>query len=64
MYRSPSETMRLKGGQEIEAYIPSWAEEKGVGVWGFKGEEDKSQEAKSGCLVIRYLPHHEGKSFR
>ena len=30
--------------QVIEAFMPSWAKEKGVGIWGFKEEEDNSQE--------------------
>lgn len=35
--------MRLQDGQEIEAYRPCRAKEKG---WGFKGEENNLQRMK------------------
>ena len=56
--------MRLSGSQEIEAYMSSWAKEKGVGVCDFKGEENNSQEyGKSKCLVNKCLPCSADKSF-
>lgn len=42
--------MRLPSSQVIEADRPFEAPEKGVSIWGFKGEEDDSQEdGKSKC---------------
>ena len=64
MYRNPIKKMALSSSQVIEAYIPSWAKEKGLGVWGFKEEENNSREdEKSKCLVNRCLPGHADKSF-
>lgn len=51
--------MRPTGNQAMEAYMPSGAKEKWVGVWNFKGEEDNLQEAgKSKCLVNKHLPYY------
>ena len=61
--QDPHKDMRLKGIQAIEAYMPSWVKEKGVRVWGFKGEEDNAQEdEKSKYLVNKCLPCHADKS--
>ena len=35
--------MRLKGNQSLKVDMPSWAKE-GIGVRGFKGKENNSQE--------------------
>jgi len=38
---------------------------KRIEVWGFKGEEDNSQEdERSKCLGSKCLPCHAGKSLR
>ena len=51
--------MRSIGSQTIEAYMPFWAKEKGLGVWDCKGEEDNSQEVgKSKGLVNKCLLFH------
>ena len=56
--------MTLSGSQVVEVYTPSWAKEKGLGVRGFKEEENNSPEdEKSKCLVNRCLPGHADKSF-
>ena len=56
--------MTLSGSQVVEVYTPSWGKEKGLGVRGFKEEENNSPEdEKSKCLVNRCLPGHADKSF-
>lgn len=56
----PHKDMRLLNGEAIKAYMPSWAREKGVRVWNFKGEEHTSQEdGKSKGLVNKWLPYLE-----
>ena len=32
------------GSQAVEAYMPSRAKEKGVGIWDVRGKKDNSQE--------------------
>lgn len=35
---------RTPGSQSFEAYVPSWAKGKGIGICGFKGKEENSEE--------------------
>ena len=53
----------MRGSPTTEAYMSSWAQEKGIGIWVFKGEEENSQQdEKSKCLVNKCLPYHADKS--
>lgn len=46
-------------GWAAEAYMPSRAKEKGIGVLDFKGEKDNSQgDEKIECLVKKCLLGH------
>ena len=51
MYWNPMKTHVLESHensvaqrQEFEAYMLAWAKEKGLGIWGFKREEDNPQD--------------------
>lgn len=51
MYEGPKD-MRPSDSQAVEAYIQSWAKDKEVRVWDYKGKEDNSQgDEKSKCFV-------------
>lgn len=43
--------MKVAGSQGFEAYLPPWAKGKGIGVWGFKGKDNSSQEDENKCEV-------------
>lgn len=50
---------RFPNRQAVEAHMPFWAKEKGVGVCSFKRKEDNSQkDGKSKYLVNKCSPCH------
>ena len=46
---------RLPNSQAIEASMLFWAKKKRVGIWGFKGKEDDSQEDGKGERLANKL---------
>ena len=63
--RNPHRHGNSKDGQN-EVSMSSWAKEKQVGVWDFRGKECNSQdnEEKNRCLAIRGLPCQTDGSLR
>ena len=56
--------MKPPDSQLIEAYVLSWAKEKGVRIWYFKGGEDKSEGGgKNKYSGTKWLPCHAEKFF-
>lgn len=56
---APQGLERPIDSQAVEAYVPTWANEKWVGVWGFREKEDQSQEdGKSGRLFTTAMQTH------